>query len=90
MTQKLATSQKSKVEKTRNLEDSEGEGDDDLVYASSITLQLAWTQPLYVSAYEDKDQLEASMSPRLFDYDDEVLITDEEVEMIYFRGKLQR
>lgn len=43
-----------------------------------------------MSAYEDKDKLEASMSPRLFDYDDNVLITDEEVEMIHFRGKLQR
>ena len=62
----------------------------ELVYATSITLKLNFTQPLYVSAFEEKDTFEARLTPKLFSFDEDVEMTDEEVEMIVFRGKLTR
>ena len=41
---------------------------------------------MYVSAYEEKDDMEISMDPAIFAYDDEVTIKKEEVEEVRYRG----
>ena len=43
-----------------------------------------------MSAFEEKDAFEARLTPKLFSFDEDVEMTDEEVEMIVFRGKITR
>ena len=45
---------------------------------------------MYVSAYEEKDDMEISVDHSLFSFDDQVRITKEEVEMVSYRGFMVR
>ena len=47
---------------------------------------MVFSEPLYVSAYEEKDDMDISMDPAIFAYDDEVTIKKEELEEVRYRG----
>ena len=43
-----------------------------------------------MSAYEEKDYLDFSVDPGLFAFDEDIRITDEEVEAFVYRGFVSR
>ena len=55
-----------------------------------MTIFLDFSEPMYVSAYEEKDDMDISVDHSLFSFDDQVRITKEEVEMVSYRGFMVR
>ena len=63
------------------------EPEDGLIGVKSITIQLDWTDPLYVSSLkEERNALLVKVLPKMFENDQGVELSEEEVQVFKFEN----